>query len=41
MKLNHYPKPEVRGLEPDDVQSILLDPTNTYKDFGEIDFNSC
>jgi UDP-glucose 4-epimerase len=29
---------EVKDLGPDDVASILLDPSRTYKDFGEIEF---
>jgi UDP-glucose 4-epimerase len=38
MKLNEYPEPEIRALGPDDAPSILLDPSRTFKDFGEIDF---
>jgi UDP-glucose 4-epimerase len=38
MKLNHYPEPEVRQLGPDDAPSILLDPSRTFQDFGEITF---
>jgi len=38
MKLNHYPEPEVRKLNPDDAPSILLDPARTFADFGEISF---
>jgi nucleoside-diphosphate-sugar epimerase len=32
------PKAEVRELGPDDVFSILLDPTRTFEDFGKIEF---
>lgn len=32
------PKAEVKELGPDDVFSILLDPTRTLEDFGEIEF---
>lgn len=38
LKLNEYPKPEVRPLGPDDVRSILLDPSRTFQDFGPIKF---
>lgn len=38
MKLNHYPEPEVKPLGPDDAPSILLDPSRTFSDFGEIEF---
>ena len=38
MGINPYPKPEVRDLAPDDVFSILLDPSKTFKDFGPIEF---
>lgn len=40
MKINDYPEPEVRDLGPDDAPSILLDPSRTFRDFGEIDFMS-
>ncbi len=33
-----YPEPEVCELAPDDVFSILLDPSSTFADFGEIEF---
>jgi UDP-glucose 4-epimerase len=36
MKLNHYPEPEMRRLSADDAPSILLDPSRTLADFGEI-----
>ena len=32
------PKAEIRDLESDDVFSILLDPSRTFVDFGEIEF---
>ena len=32
------PKAEVKSLGPDDVFSILLDPSRTFADFGDIDF---
>ena len=38
MNLNAYPEPDVRKLGPDDAASILLDPSRTYKDFGDIAF---
>jgi UDP-glucose 4-epimerase len=38
MKLNEYPEPEVRPLGPDDAPTILLDPSRTFRDFGEIPF---
>ena len=38
LKLNDYPEPDVRSLGPDDVFSILLDPSRTYTDFGNIEF---
>jgi UDP-glucose 4-epimerase len=38
MKLNDYPEPEVKPLGPDDAPSILLDPSRTFGDFGEIEF---
>ncbi len=38
MKLNDYPEPEIRRLAEDDAPSILLDPTRTHRDFGEITF---
>ena len=33
-----YPKPEIKELAEDDVVSILLDPSRTFQDFGEIEF---
>ena len=38
MQLNDYPEPDVRPLSPDDAPSILLDPSRTFADFGEVDF---
>src|SRR5262249_39674487 len=38
MKLNHYPQPEVRQPSPEDAPSILLDPSRTVADFGEMSF---
>ncbi|MEW6769043.1 MAG: NAD-dependent epimerase/dehydratase family protein [Pseudomonadota bacterium] len=38
MKLNDYPEPEVKPLGPDDAASILLDPSRTFKDFGNVEF---
>jgi UDP-glucose 4-epimerase len=38
MKLNDYPEPEVRPLGPDDAPAILLDPSRTFADFGDIAF---
>ena len=32
------PKAEVKALGPDDVFSILLDPSRTFEDFGDIEF---
>mgnify|MGYP001416529443 CR=1 FL=1 len=40
MKLNDYPEPEVKPLGPDDAPSILLDPSRTFADFGDIAFTS-
>ena len=38
MELPSYPTPEIRDLGPDDVASILLDPSRTFADFGPIEF---
>ena len=38
MRLNDYPEPEIRELGPDDAASILLDPSRTFEDFGQIEF---
>jgi nucleoside-diphosphate-sugar epimerase len=40
MALNDYPAPDVRELSPDDAESILLDPSCTFADFGEIEFTA-
>lgn len=38
MGFNEYPAPDVKPLGPDDVASILLDPSRTFADFGNITF---
>jgi UDP-glucose 4-epimerase len=38
MRLNKYPEPEVREISPDDAPTILLDPSRTLQDFGDIEF---
>lgn len=38
MKLDVYPEPDEHPLGPDDAPSILLDPSKTIRDFGEIEF---
>lgn len=38
LQLNEYPEPEIRELSPDDAPSILLDPSRTFADFGDIVF---
>ena len=38
MNIDAYPKPDVRPLGEDDVFSILLDPSRTLEDFGDIKF---
>ena len=38
MGLSDSPKPEIKELGEDDVVSILLDPSRTFQDFGEIQF---
>jgi UDP-glucose 4-epimerase len=40
MALPHHPKAEVRDLGPDDVFSILLDPSRLFADFGKPQFTS-
>lgn len=40
LSLPEYPEAEVRDIGPDDVFSILLDPTRTFEDFGKIEFTS-
>ena len=38
LKLNEYPMPDLRDIGVDDAESILLDPSRTFADFGEIKF---
>ena len=38
MRLNDYPEPDVRPLGPDDAPTILLDPSRTFADFGDLKF---
>jgi UDP-glucose 4-epimerase len=38
MQLNTRPEPEEKALGPDDASSILLDPSRTFADYGEIEF---
>ena len=38
MSFAEYPKPEIKELGADDVVSILLDPSRTFQDFGEVEF---
>lgn len=38
MDLPDNPEAEVKELGPDDVFSILLDPSRTFEDFGELEF---
>ncbi len=40
MGLKEYPTPDIRELSPDDASSILLDPSKTFEDFGDIEFTS-
>ena len=40
MNLSHYPEPVIQALGEDDVYSILLDPSRTFDDFGNIEFTS-
>jgi nucleoside-diphosphate-sugar epimerase len=40
MNLPDKPEAEVKTLGPDDVFSILLDPSKTFEDFGELEFTS-
>ena len=40
MKINDYPEPEVKPLGPDDAPTILLDPSRTFDQFGDITFTS-
>jgi UDP-glucose 4-epimerase len=36
--MSEYPQPEVRDLSPDEAPSILLDPSRTFEDFGDMTF---
>ncbi len=38
MNFDDYPEPEIKELGEDDVVSILLDPSRTFEDFGDIEF---
>lgn len=38
MQLNSRPEPEMKPLGPDDAPSILLDPSRTFGDYGQIEF---
>jgi nucleoside-diphosphate-sugar epimerase len=38
MQLNHYPEPDIRPLGADDAPTILLDPSRTLRDFGQVEF---
>jgi UDP-glucose 4-epimerase len=38
MQLNHSPEPDIRPLGADDAPTILLDPSRTFRDFGEVEF---
>lgn len=38
MKLNDYPEPEIRPLGSDEAPTILLDPSHTFDDFGDVSF---
>jgi UDP-glucose 4-epimerase len=38
LQLNEYPEPEIRPLGDDEAPTILLDPTRTFRDFGELRF---
>jgi UDP-glucose 4-epimerase len=38
MKINDYPEPEIKPLGPDDAPTILLDPSRTFDQFGDITF---
>lgn len=40
LKIPANPKPILKQLAPDDVFSILLDPSRTFKDFGKIKFTA-
>jgi len=36
--IDPYPNPDIKELNKDDVNSILLDPKRTFDEFGEIEF---
>lgn len=38
MGFKEYPRPIIKDVSKDDVQSILLDPARTVRDFGELQF---
>ena len=38
MKINDFIKPEIKELVGNEVESILLDPSKTFRDFGKINF---
>lgn len=38
MQLNSRPEPEMKPLGPDDAPSILLDPSRTFSDYGQVEF---
>ena len=38
LNITPYPEPEIRELNADDAASILLDPSKTFADFGEVSF---
>lgn len=38
MGITPYPEADLKELGPDDVYSILLDPSRTFEDFGRIEF---
>jgi UDP-glucose 4-epimerase len=40
LAIKDYPEPEIKDMGHDDVPSILLDPSKTFMDFGEIQFST-
>lgn len=40
MGIDIYPQPEIKELPADDAGSILLDPSKTFEDFGNVKFTS-
>jgi UDP-glucose 4-epimerase len=40
LAIKDYPEPEIKDMGHDDVPSILLDPSKTFRDFGEIQFST-